>query len=83
MHTSRIESGEVTVRDGLPITTVPRTIADVARAGVGRDIIQQAVGEALDRGLVSEEELRAQAHARGGRAKDEILRAITMRRGDS
>lgn len=83
MHTSRIEPEEVTVRDGLPVTTVPRTIADVARSGVGREIIQQAVGEALDRGLVSEEELRAQADARGGRARVEILRAITMRSGES
>lgn len=81
MHTSSIEPWEVATRDGLPVTTVPRTIADVARAGADRDIIRQAVSQALDRGLVSEDELRSQAERRGGRAEVEILGALKMRGG--
>jgi hypothetical protein len=76
MHTSAIESREVTTRDGLPVTTVPRTIADVARTGADRAMVRQAVEEALNRGLVSADELREQAEKRGGRARAEILSAL-------
>jgi predicted transcriptional regulator of viral defense system len=79
MHTSAVEPGEVTMRDGLPVTTVSRTIADIARAGADRATIRQAVEEALGRGLVGEEELREQAHKRGGRALAEILGALEVR----
>src|SRR3990170_6203451 len=29
LHTSRLNPGDITVREGLPLTTIPRTIADV------------------------------------------------------
>ena len=76
MHTTALESGEVTVRDGLPVTTVARTIADVARSGGASELVTQAVQEALARGLVAEEELRDQGALRGGRARREILSAL-------
>jgi hypothetical protein len=55
---------------------VARTIADVAIHGLAEEQVCQAVQEALQRGLVSQEELLAQAERRGGRAKKIILSAI-------
>jgi len=34
LHTSRLRPADVVKREGLPVTSVPRTIADVARAGL-------------------------------------------------
>lgn len=79
MHTTSLDATDIAVRDGLPVTTVARSIADVARSGGAAEIIWQAVHEALDRGLVSEEELRRQASTRGGRARREILAALAGR----
>ena len=79
MHTTNLDAIEIVVRDGLPVTTVARTIADVARSGGAAELVEQAVHESLDRGLVSEEELREQASRRGGRARREILTALASR----
>ena len=79
MHTTRLESSDIAVRDGLPVTTVARTIADFARSGGAPELIAQAVHEALDRGLVSQEELEDQASRHGGRAKREIVAALASR----
>jgi predicted transcriptional regulator of viral defense system len=79
MHTTDLDPGEITARDGLPVTTVARTIADVARSGGAAELVAQAVNEALGRGLVGEEELEEQAAKRGGRAKREILAAMRAR----
>jgi hypothetical protein len=76
MHTTAVGAEDVAVRDGLPVTSVARSIADVARGGGSVELIGQAVHEALARGLVSEEALRDQAAKRGGRAKREILAAL-------
>ncbi len=67
MHTSDVAADEVTTRDGLPVTTVLRTISDVARAGMASEHVARAISQALERGMVSEDELRAEADRRGGR----------------
>jgi predicted transcriptional regulator of viral defense system len=82
MHTTNLDVGEITVRDGLPVTTVARTIADVARSGAAAELVAQAVHEALDRGLVGEAELREQASRRGGRAKRAILAVLKPSQGE-
>jgi predicted transcriptional regulator of viral defense system len=66
-HTNRISEDELTSREGLPVTTVGRTLADVARSGLSEDRVRQAMEEAVQRGLVSPEELRDIAAALGGR----------------
>ena len=76
MHTTAVGATDVAMRDGLPVTSVARSIADVARSGGSSELVGQVVREALARGLVSEEELRDQAAKRGGRAKREILDAL-------
>lgn len=81
MHTTSLDPAEVTSRDGLPITTVARTIVDVIRAGTSAEHVGQAIDEALTRGMVTEKELQAQATARGGRVAQVISAALAERTG--
>jgi len=77
LHTNRLRQEDVTRYEGLPVTTVQRTLADVAAAGLADEQVQQAIQEALRRGLVTREDLLLMAGQRGGRFKrlaDEILR---------
>jgi predicted transcriptional regulator of viral defense system len=76
LHTSQISQGEVTEREGLLVTTVTRTISDLARSGVSEDHIQQAIQEALERGLTNPANLSEAADRYGGRTKRIIAEAI-------
>lgn len=76
LHTKVIDSSEITARDGLTVTTVPRTIADVAAAGLAEEFVVQAVHQAIDRGLVSPGELRNASKKYGGRAARIIAQAL-------
>ena len=80
LHTNRLKPEEITSRQGLPVTTAVRTIADVAVNGLAEEQIVQAIHEALRRGLTTREELMAQAMYQGGQAKRIIHQALT---GDS
>ncbi len=68
LHTNRLRPAEVVNREGLPVTSVPRTIADLARAGLSEDHVARAIQDALERGLATMQALRAEARRRGGRA---------------
>ncbi|MBC8503906.1 MAG: type IV toxin-antitoxin system AbiEi family antitoxin domain-containing protein [Chloroflexi bacterium] len=74
-HTNQLIPSEIARREGLPVTTVSRTISDVTISGIPEELVQQAIQEALQRGLTSQEELRNHAERRGGRAK-RIIHAI-------
>jgi len=74
-HTNQLSPDEITRREGLPVTTVARTIADVSISGLAEEQVQQAVRESLQRGLTSQDELLSHADRRGGRAK-RIIQAI-------
>jgi predicted transcriptional regulator of viral defense system len=76
LHTNRLEPDEITMREGLPITTVARTIADVARSGMAEEHIRQAIQGALQRGLTTGEDLLLQAARHGGRAAQLILQTL-------
>ena len=76
-HTNQLSPDEITSREGLPITTVARTIADVAVSGLAEELIWQAIREALQRGLTSPDELLNEADKRGGRAKKIIQAALS------
>lgn len=65
-HTAYLSPEEVTTRQGLPVTTVPRTLVDVLRSGVAEEWVRQAVQQALARGLVSATALHTAAQQRGG-----------------
>jgi predicted transcriptional regulator of viral defense system len=78
-HTLQIAPDEVSSREGLRITTVPRTLADVARSGTSEDRVQQAAQEAVDRGLVGYRELEDAADRYGGRAARIFRRFLRLR----
>lgn len=69
MHTNRLRRADILKREGLPVTSVPRTVADVARAGLSEDHVARAISEALQRGLTTRKALLADAKRRGGRAE--------------
>jgi len=69
LHTSRLEPEDVTRYEGLPVTAVLRTLVDVAAAGLADEQVQQAIREALRRGLITRESLVQRAASRGGRIR--------------
>lgn len=77
LHTNKLESENIVWREGLPVTSVSRTISDVARAGLSDELVEQAIRQALNRGLVSHGSLRDEAAKRGGRAAKVILNVLS------
>jgi predicted transcriptional regulator of viral defense system len=75
LHTNRLEPGDITTREGLPVTTPARTIADLAVSGLSGELVRQAVQEALRRGLTTSKELLSQAARRGRKAMQLIQKA--------
>lgn len=67
LHTQQLDRKDIVKREGLRVTSVPRTIADVATAGLSEELVLQAIEEALERGLTDEDALRKMADKRGGR----------------
>jgi hypothetical protein len=61
LHTKRLSWQESTRYEGLPITTVQRTLLDVAAAGLADEQVQLAIRQAVRRGLVTKEGLLALA----------------------
>jgi predicted transcriptional regulator of viral defense system len=53
IHHADLEPDEVTWRDGLPLTTVVRTILDCHRTHLRRGLLQQALEQARARGLIT------------------------------
>jgi predicted transcriptional regulator of viral defense system len=79
LHTHRIQPDEITRRAGLPVTTVARTIADVAASGMAEELVHQAIADALRRGLVTVDTLKTQAARHGGRAARLIQSALNKK----
>lgn len=69
LHTNRLRQEDVTRYEGLPVTTVQRTLADVAATGLADEQVRPAIQEALRRGLATRESLLSMAAQRGGRLK--------------
>ena len=69
MHTNQLRTDEITSREGLPVTTVARTIADAATSQLAEEQVRQAIHEAIARGLVTPDELHTQAKRRKGRVQ--------------
>lgn len=76
LHTKRLSKDETTRRQGLPVTTVPRTLADVILGGLGEELVHQAVQQAIERGLVTREMLQGYGEQRGGRVARVLHRAL-------
>jgi predicted transcriptional regulator of viral defense system len=58
LHKAVLRPDEVTSADGLPVTTPPRTIADLVVAGHDRDHVATALADAVRRDLTTLEEVR-------------------------
>lgn len=80
LHTNRLNPEDITWREGLKVTTVPRTIADVAAAGLAKEFVDQAIQEAIQRGLTDRDALLEMASLRGGRASRLIAEALAEER---
>lgn len=76
LHTNQIQKDEITTREGLPITTPERTIADVIASGLEFTFVKQAIEQALSRGLTTKQKLMLQAKRRGGRVANQIKQVI-------
>ncbi len=68
VHTRDIPAGDRTWVDKVPVTTVRRTLADCARGQVAQDLVRQAAEEAMRRGLLEPDEVRAVADELAGRS---------------
>ncbi len=79
LHTKRLAKSEITQRAGLPITTVVRTLADLATSGLSEEQMRLAISQALTRGLVTRETLTKYARKRGGRMARLIDQTRTKR----
>lgn len=51
-----LPTSDITLMEGIPVTTPRRSILDALHRGVDRDRLRQAVQTAVDRGLITESE---------------------------
>jgi predicted transcriptional regulator of viral defense system len=77
LHFQVLAKDEITTYEGLRLTTVERTIADVAARGLADEQVTLAIREALERGLTTKRRLAAQALRRRGRARH-IIEKLTQ-----
>ena len=81
------EPGDITISDGLPVTTVERTIVDLLRSGADAGHVGTVIADAERRGLVDLESLAARAHGLGSRyampaaSGSELLSALAIQAG--
>ena len=80
LHTNRLKPEDVTWREGLKVTTVPRTIADVSATGLAKEFVHQAIQQAIQRGLTDRDALLEMASRRGGRPSRLIAEALAEER---
>jgi predicted transcriptional regulator of viral defense system len=78
LHTSTRPLGrdDVVEREGVRVTAPARTILDAAETGAGPEQVQMAVRQAVRRGLVLPEQLRAAARGRSRRVRALVESAL-------
>jgi predicted transcriptional regulator of viral defense system len=69
-------ASEVIRRFGVSVTSPARSIADAAEAGTDPSTVHQAIGRAIQQGLLTEADLREAALDRPRRVRDLVQRAI-------
>ena len=80
LHTTLrpLRDDEVTIREGMRLTTPERTLLDAAEAGTAPDQVERGIQTALARGWVTPAQLRAHAAKRGGRVAQLVARALQV-----
>lgn len=76
LHTNRLNPEDVTLREGLRVTSAARTIIDVVASGVAEEQIKKAVHEAIQQGLTNKDELLSAASRRGSKILHIILNIL-------
>ncbi|MFN8187885.1 MAG: hypothetical protein U0R69_12525 [Gaiellales bacterium] len=77
LHRGELESRDVQQHEGYRVTTPLRALVDVAAGALELDQLGRAIGEALDRGMVTRRQLREGADRLGPRAALRIERALS------
>lgn len=83
IHRATLAPGDVEDRDGYQITSVQRTLFDVASGDMTQEQLDVAVADAVKRGLVAPRRLRHRADEFGPRAALRIERALTALESES
>ncbi len=76
LHRAELPSADVEQRTGFRVTTVVRSLVDVAATGVDQDQLARAINEARGRGLLTIRAVRARAEAVDLRAALLIERSL-------
>ena len=76
LHLGSVGEPDVEQFEGFAVTAPLRSILDVATAGIEPDQLARAIGDALDRGLVTVRAIRARDQEFGPRAAGAIERAL-------
>jgi len=71
LHRQNLMPSQIFIYEGIPLTTVSRTVADLLQSGGRVDLIRQAIGEARREGFIDDAEAK-----RLGRQVDGHLRAV-------
>jgi hypothetical protein len=58
LHREDVIPEEIAVQEGIPVTTVGRTVTDLLRSGGRVDLVRQAISDARREGFISESEAR-------------------------
>jgi hypothetical protein len=58
IHREDIGPDDITVHEGMPVTTVERTVTDLLSSGERLDLIRQAVADARREGFIGDSEAR-------------------------
>lgn len=76
LHRAELPDGDVLQRTGFRVTTLARTLVDVATRGVEEDQLARAIQEARETGLLTTRQLRALAERVDPRGALHIERAL-------
>ena len=76
LHKAELRPADIEDRTQFQVTTVDRTLLDVAAGDVSQDILDGAVAEAVDQGATTPRRLRHRADEFGDRAALRIERAL-------
>jgi predicted transcriptional regulator of viral defense system len=83
LHRAILAPGDVEDRDGYQITSVQRTLFDVAAGDMSQEQLDVSISDAVERGLVTPRRLQHRADEFGSRAALRIERALTALKSQS
>jgi hypothetical protein len=62
VHRGDLDPDEITTHERVPLTSVPRTVADLLNSGERTDLIRQAIADARREGFIDDAESRRLRH---------------------